>query len=261
MYNIWLTKTIQMSNKKYSRKHIGTKFTTKQGYDGKIIDGGSRVGYCTIQIEDWITEISTGTATGIVGRDTKKVCIKYPFHKSVNSVGYIGIGPYSSTTHKKLYQIWQGMLGRSYSKKCQIIQPTYIGCSVHRDWHNLQIFGKWFEDNYIDGWDLDKDLLFKGNKIYSKETCVFIPSRLNRFLSTSRLNNTSGFTGVYINRSSSINPWVAEIKIDGKNKHIGSFNTKEEANEIYKKARKIEVEKLKVYYKDTIDNNILDCIY
>lgn len=75
------------------------------------------------------------------------------------------------------------MLERCYSARYQERKPTYKGCSVCDEWLNYQNFAKWYDDNYyeIKGeiMCLDKDILVKGNKIYSPENCVFVPNYIN----------------------------------------------------------------------------------
>ena len=48
-----------------------------------------------------------------------------------------------------------------------------------------------------------------------------------------RPNCTSKYRGVYLDKKK--NKWKAQIKIDDKNKHLGYFDTEEEASEAYKK--------------------------
>jgi hypothetical protein len=110
--------------------------------------------------------------------------VKDPFAPSVHGVGFFGVGSYTAftTSNKKStkqYKTWICMLERCYSKKLHDKHPTYIGCSVHADWHNYQVFAKWFDENYIDGFQLDKDIKIDGNKIYSPSTCLFVCAKDN----------------------------------------------------------------------------------
>lgn len=80
------------------------------------------------------------------------------------------------------YRAWRGMLNRCYNKKIHKNRPSYIGASVSNEWLNFSEFKKWME---LQDWkekSLDKDILLFGNKIYSKDTCVFVSKKLNSFL-------------------------------------------------------------------------------
>lgn len=81
------------------------------------------------------------------------------------------------------YSTWLSMLKRCYNIEFQFKHSSYIGCSVHEDWHNFQNFAKWYDENYYSIGNeriaLDKDILVKGNKIYSPETCIFVPHNIN----------------------------------------------------------------------------------
>lgn len=116
----------------------------------------------------------------------RKGYIKNPNTRSVYGVGFIGEGSYKSRTngiHNKNYICWKSMLQRCYSKAYQKHKPTYIGCTVALDWHNFQNFAEWFEENYDykskENLQLDKDILVKGNKVYSPETCCFVTNSVN----------------------------------------------------------------------------------
>ena len=77
------------------------------------------------------------------------------------------------------------MLLRCYDKEVKMKQPTYIECSASENFKFLEYFSKWcnkqigFKNN---NWQLDKDILVKGNKIYSEETCCFVPHEINNLL-------------------------------------------------------------------------------
>ena len=96
---------------------------------------------------------------------------------SVLGVGFIGYG--NHVAHKKgkatkKYTTWQNMFERCYCPKYQEKQPTYIGCSVAKEWHDFQVFGEWYEEHYIEGYHLDKDIIEEGNRVYSPDYCKFV---------------------------------------------------------------------------------------
>lgn len=114
--------------------------------------------------------------------------VKDKLKPSVYGVGYVGVGSYEQTTNgrsNKIYACWSGMLGRCYGEHRLIKYPTYVGCYVIPSWHNFQNFAKWYYENYPqDGnkYQLDKDLLVPHNKVYSPDTCIFVPSWLNSLM-------------------------------------------------------------------------------
>lgn len=108
--------------------------------------------------------------------------IKDTYIPSVQGVGYMGNGKYKSWSNNKPtkpYKTWVNMMERCYSEKYHNRYPTYRGCTVCSEWHNFQNFAKWFDEKYIDGYELDKDTKVDGNNIYSPQTCVFISHKDN----------------------------------------------------------------------------------
>ena len=85
----------------------------------------------------------------------------------------------------KFYDVWKAMIRRCYSEKSHIKRPTYIGCSVCDEWLILSNFKEWFNIHYREDMELDKDILIPGNKIYSPETCRFVPGYINNLLTNS----------------------------------------------------------------------------
>jgi len=220
-----------MSNKKtYSLKHIGETHKTIEGYNVEVIDGGLRPSYATICINcNGLQEYMTETPYGAVVRGN----VKYPYHPSVHGIGYIGVGKHKPSIKGKLtkaYEKWQGMIRRCYDPKILIKQPTYKGVTVCEKWHNFQNFAKWHEEYYVDGYELDKDLLSLPNipKRYCENTCVFIPKELNMFIKTS---NSIGYHKLVSGR------YQAVIGVNGKRTGLGTYTTPEEASKVYKEAR------------------------
>ena len=178
--------------------------------------------------------------------------IKCPYEPKVYGVGYLGEGKYKAFENGKKtdeYIIWHGMLKRCYDLKLHKKESTYKGCTVEEYLLNFQHMGEWINRNYYEipgeKMCLDKDILYKGNKIYSRETCVFVPQRIN-LLFTKR-DNARGNSPIGTTPNSSGN-YVAQC-CDGNGKKIplGTYSTKEEAFQVYKQYKEKVI-------KETIDS-------
>lgn len=140
------------------------------------------------------------------------------------------------------YRAWTDMLKRCYSTKFQERQPTYKGCSVSEEWLTFSVFKNWMEAQNWEGKQLDKDLLFEGNKIYSSKTCVFVTPMVNSFTSDRGNDRGEWMIGVCWNKrenkfiSSCRNPFTK------KQEHLGYFASEQEAHNTWLN-RKLELAK------------------
>ena len=160
--------------------------------------------------------IDTGYRTTTQAVNINKGNVKDPMRPSTHGIGYIGVGIYKSKS--KAYSIWTLMLYRCYSKKSLERNPAYGDCSVSKDWHNFQNFAKWYEENHKYGYELDKDLLVIGNRVYSKGTCIFVPPKLNCFITNGIASSSKGTIGVTYRRQ--IKKYVARCGGGGGLKNI-----------------------------------------
>lgn len=130
---------------------------------------------------------------------------------------------------EKYYSTWRNML-----KRCYFTEGEYFGkVTVAEDWHTLSNFKTWFDENYVDGYSLDKDIL--GGKIYSRHTCLFIPQKLNTFI-----KDVSIPCGSYFDKSR--NRYQAYTKaFSGGRINIGRFKTECEAIFYAKTAKMLEI--------------------
>ena len=114
--------------------------------------------------------------------------VKDRFKRNYFGVGFLGGKKYKTKGSKSLaYGVWKLMLERCYGNRDR--HPNYLGCSVCEEWHNYQNFAEWYLNNHPnDGrsYDVDKDLLFHGNKIYSPETCLIMPHQENCEISSAK---------------------------------------------------------------------------
>lgn len=160
---------------------------------------------------------------------------------------------YSPKSHPKLYNLWNGIMERcSWSSKRKNLS-SYLQCKVSDKFKSFDYFCRWSElqYGYSSGFSLDKDLLSIGGKVYSENTCVFIPQEINIIIAKTGSSKNSGMpTGVNINKTGTI---YARCRVDKKYKHLGSFNCIEDAANAYKIAKKKEIVKLAEKWKDQID--------
>ncbi len=137
------------------------------------------------------------------------------------------------------YMRWKHMLKRCYSKKFQESRPTYIGCYVCEEWLTFSNFERWFNENNVDGYQLDKDIIKNGNKCYSPSKCLFVPSAINSLLVDCRARRGEFPIGVCADKRRG--NYIAQIAIDSKRKSIGSFLTPEDAHNAYVSAKNSEI--------------------
>ena len=160
------------------------------------------------------------------------------------------------------------MLERCYNEKNRHKNPTYKNCNVSKEFHNFQNFGYWDENNYYDiegeKMCLDKDILVKHNKIYSPDTCVYVPNTINTLFTkndSKRGTNPIGVSnyknGKYVSQCNLINPKTGKSK----NKYLGLYETQEKAFEVYKYYKEKNINEVADYYKGQIPQEVYDALY
>ena len=249
-------------NKKEER--IGEQNVNKDGYLMKIIKYEN--------YNDIIVEFQDEYKAKV---HTQYSCFKYgvvsnPFHKTVFDIGYIGntkVGD-GNGNHKKSYKYWFSMMDRCYNEKYLKERQSYINCTVCEEWHCYANFEKWYDGNYYEIEDkrmcLDKDILVKGNKIYSPETCCFVPNEINVLFTKNNKNRGNYPIGVYYKKK--LRKYVSQCgeKIGKEKKtpiYLGAFNTPEEAFQAYKKHKEQYIKKVADKYKGQIKDNVYEALY
>lgn len=167
--------------------------------------------------------------------------VKNPYYPSVFGVGFIGTkypcyksidGKYSQL---KEYNTWTGVLERCYDIKYKNKHPTYNDVTCCEEWLNYENFYEWLHsqsnfEKWLEGklWAIDKDILVKGNKVYSPDTCCLVPQIVNTlFLTNSKKKNENLPVGVRKSRNKF--RAICSIPYDHKTKHIGMYETSEDA--------------------------------
>ena len=195
--------------------------------------------------------------------------IKSHFTPSVYGVGITGLEPTRDENGEQLdsYKCWCEMLRRCYSAKYQKKQPTYIGCCVSDDWIYYSNFKNWYDNNYYKinnkTSQLDKDILIKNNKVYSPETCIFVPQFINTLFI--KRQNDRGELPIGVTYDKTSKKYVAQLSVfkNGKKtlKKLGRFDTPEEAFEVYKQAKEEYIKEVADEYKDKIPAKLYEAMY
>lgn len=194
----------------------------------------------------------------------KKHQVRNPYDRTVFNIGYLGNGQYRAYEHRtkqtKEYQTWFGMMRRCYSNELKKVRPTYSNCYACKDWYNFQNFAEWYHQNYYEINNekicLDKDALFKGNKLYSPDTCVLVPERINTFY-TKRDNDRGKYL---IGVSKDHNKYKAYCNNPFGKRVVMEFDTEIEAFMFYKKTKERFAEKLANYYKGSIPTRLYQAL-
>ncbi len=159
----------------------------------------------------------------------------------------VGINDYDgSTNNLRSYRIWHEMISRCYGSRGQERRPTYKDCDVCEEWLRFSSYKKWYDENFIDGFDVDKDLLshVDEKKMYSPRNCVFLPPEINGFLVRKKTADGK-MIGVHLYGTSYI--------VTCGSKYLGSFKNRDDAIQVYKEEKKRQAVSLAEKWRDKID--------
>jgi hypothetical protein len=219
------------------KNRVGEVHITAEGYKVEIIEYLGTF-ECVIKFEDGHTQQNVKYSAIKSGE------VKNYYHKSICNIGYFGQGAYKAAYNNSIrirnrfYNVWSNMIRRCYDEQYQERLYTYKGCSVDERWHNFQVFAEWYENNYnfntMNNWHLDKDILVKGNKVYSPETCCFVPNEINIQL-TKRQNDRGKYPiGIYLTVEGRYKVQLSRDKI---RQYLGRYDDVELAFQAYKTAK------------------------
>lgn len=187
--------------------------------------------------------------------------VKNPNFPTVFGIGFIGQGPSNCSEDgriSKCYNVWSAMLSRCYNTKRGGLQ-SYSECKVSDTWHNYQNFSLWFRDNYIEDWELDKDFLVKNNKVYSPETCCFLPKELNNIFRKKRRTSKQIKLPRGVQKLPSGN-YEASSSFEGIRKYLGVYPTPEAAWIVVKSFVEGKILTLSEKYKSKLSDSVYSAL-
>ena len=236
---------------------VGKVCKSKSSGDFKILKYN---GTANVEIQFLNTGFETVARLG----DIRNGGVKDPHLPSVFGVGLLGT-KYPSEVNgvkTKEYVLWADMLRRCYSEGFKKQHPTYEGCKCSENFKSYEYFYEWCNKQIgfaVEGFELDKDLLTKGNKVYSESTCVFIPAEVNTLLTKRTTSRGRHLIGVYwCNKGKAFRAQVSKNK--GKRERLGYFKTELEAFKAYKEAKESFVKEQANNWKSKIDERAYNAL-
>lgn len=192
--------------------------------------------------------------------------VKDPYFPTVAKVGYKGNTTSSVNGKvKNSYHTWRGMLSRCYEYK-ESTKTYFEKVEVCKEWWCFETFERWYGENYIEGFKLDKDLTVIGSNLYSPDTCSFIPNRINCVLGRKDYHTGLKHQGLPVGVSyhKRDKKYTSQYFDGEKLQHLGYYSTPESAFRIYKNSKEAILKDLAQEYFDkgeislSVYNNLMD---
>lgn len=192
----------------------------------------------------------------------KKGNFRNPYDRAIDGVGYLGEGKYRTNEYRRIKRVWRDMLKRCYNKNWNAKHFSYHGCTVCEEWHNLQNFAKWYEENYYEireeEMQLDKDILNRYPNIYSPDNCLIVPKSINTLFIRSKKARGNFPIGVSYDKSAmKFKSYCGE---NGRAVHLGLFNCQIEAFISHKKYKECIIKKKAKDYEHVIPKALFNAM-
>ena len=210
--------------------------------------------------------INTGYEKEVWLKNVKTGNIRDCTSPTLYGVGVIG-ETHLKTNGKdaKEYVLWRNMLKRCYDTNSKKEFPSYILATVTENFKYFVKFTSWCEKQIgfnckdVKGkpFQLDKDILIKGNKIYSEDTCCFVPAEINSLFTKADKIRGDYPVGVSFNKSKGR---FESYCWSNTSRYLGSYDTVEEAFISYKHTKEAYVKELANKWKDQIEPRVYDAL-
>lgn len=194
----------------------------------------------------------------------RKGTIRCPYEPRVHGIGYLGEGRYMASVNRKntkTYEMWENMLKRCYGDNRSKRNESYHDCVVDVEWHNFQNFAKWYEENYYEvagqKMCLDKDIKYKGNRVYSSKNCLIVPERINILFKSNHSQRGDEPIGVHYHRGE----YVARCSTLNERVTIGTYSNPISAFNSYKQFKENYIKTVADEYKNLIPKQVYDAMY
>ena len=199
----------------------------------------------------------------------KKGKVKNPYKKDIYNVACIGnTRNIKDKDLKYIYDGWHNMIERCYTQQQNYQSYQKENCSVCDEWLCFENYYYWYKENHYTINDeiicLDKDILCHNlklkDKIYSPETCLFVPQRINMLFIKNNHNRIDSSLPIGV-RETQYHTYVSTCR-DINNKQVRRyFKTVEEAFNFYKEQKEKLIKQFADKYKTKIPQKLYNALY
>ena len=195
--------------------------------------------------------------------------VKSHFTPTVFGVGIVGLESTIDENNKNLksYDTWRDMLRRCYSNDYSEKHPTYKNVTCCDEWLYYSNFKEWYDKNiyYVENivMNLDKDILVKGNKVYSPEMCIIVPQNINKLFTKSDKTRGDLPIGICMHGDKyKVSCGIFDVDTKKSRKeYIGVFDTVEYAFNKYKTIKENNIKNVAEYYKRLLPKKLYETMY
>lgn len=177
---------------------------------------------------------------------------------TVCGVGYHGI--LYKNNKQESFRRWKNMINRCYNGAVHERQPGYEKCTVCAEWLNYSNFKLWYDENIAPykelemNVELDKDILIKGNTVYSPETACLVPKFINDLFIGSVSDQREYPPGVYFDKDKQ--KYRACMSFMGSNIKLGTFDSPEAAFFRYKEYKEDFIKDIAEQYRGKLPDKV-----
>lgn len=240
-------------------KYLGNIYTSNNYGDYVVVealdDNKVRINFLNTENTEVINRCQI--LTGNIRDSSLDIVHKSRTNNIIHNVGNKGEDKILIKENFRIYQVWCSMLQRCHSPRAEYMKRNYEGCTVSENFKYFPYFYDWYCNQTgfdQEGWQLDKDILFKGNKTYSEDTCVLVPREIN--LLCIKRKKARGKYPIGVTYCKSIKKFKAQISKQGTVTCVGNYSTIDEAFSAYKIAKEDHVKHMAEMYKEVLDERV-----
>ena len=234
-------------NETARNKYLGMENVNNKGYPMKII-GYNNSNDITVEFLEPYKYIVKSRVDRF-----KNGYIHNPYAPWICDFGIVGTKYPTHTVDGKLYLkeylTWTNMIKRCYDEEHRYRNPSYYDCECCHEWQYYENFYEWMhsQENYdklidINDMALDKDILYKGNRLYAPDRCCLVTQNINNIMLKSNAIRGKCPIGVFYNKVN--DKYIAQCGGKENGVYLGSYNTELEAFMVYKKYKEKTIKEL-----------------
>ena len=258
-----LKKAVGKRNGKKKCKFVGNVYSSSN-YGDYVVEeylGDDRVLIKFINTGSVRTTYTSQIRGGGVMDFCAEKVVKSKTNNIIHKVGNRGDDKSLIEENLKTYQVWCSMLQRCYSPRSEYMKRNYKDCEVSDYFKIFPQFLEWWKmksEGISVDLQLDKDILIKGNRLYSETTCTLVPRDVNMLLI--KRDKARGKYPIGVTYCKKAKRYKAQFSKFNIITHLGFYDDIEGAFLAYKQAKEDYIKEVANKYKDVIEDKVYEIL-